>query len=509
MGGTTVSTVEALEVDRTGDELVRREYAWAPVSAAATALGALLVVTANGYGYHRDELYFRMLASHPAWGYVDQPPMTPMLVRASTGLFGDSLFALRVPAMICAVLTVFLVAALARELGGGRTAQTLAAIGVCPVFVLLAGHVLLTASPDMVFWVLTILFATRALLRSEPRWWIAAGVVTGAALYNKQLIVLLLISLAAGLAIAGPRRELRSPWLWSGAALALVIAAPTIIWQATHGWPEVRMAGVIATDKGPSDRVTFIPFQLLLVAGAPHWITGIRALFRAERFRPVRAIAWAYPAAAVIVLVTGGQLYYTFGLLAFAYAAGCVTAERRYAAGTARLRGTVGWMALAYAIALPIALPLVPLSHLGQTVVPALNQAARDQVGWPEYVREVADVYAAIPAGERAHTAVIAGNYGEAGAIARFGPADGLPTVVYSGQNQLWYYGPPPAADTTVLFVGIDPVYLASAYGDCAKAATLDNHAGVSNEEQGRPILVCRDPLAPWSVIWPARQHYS
>jgi len=138
-------------------------YAWRPVAAVAIVVGALLAVTANGYGYHRDELYFRMLAAHPAWGYVDEPPMTPMLVRGSTALFGDSLWALRVPAILFAVATVMLVALLCRELGGHRLAQVLAAFGGAGVFPLIAGHVFLTATPDLAIWVLVVLFALHLL----------------------------------------------------------------------------------------------------------------------------------------------------------------------------------------------------------------------------------------------------------------------------------------------------------------------------------------------------------
>jgi hypothetical protein len=231
----------------------------------AAAVAAVLGATANGYGYHRDELYFRMLAAHPAWGYVDEPPMTPMLVRASTALFGDSLWALRVPAIVFAAATVMLVALLCRELGGGRFAQVLAAFGGAGAFPLIAGHVFLTATPDLVVWVLVVLFACRALLRAEPRWWLATGLTVGVGLYNKQLIVLLLIGLVVGLALAGPSRSLTSPWLWAGAGIAVLIAVPTLIYQATNGWPELHMAHAISVDKGGDDRVTYVPFQLILL----------------------------------------------------------------------------------------------------------------------------------------------------------------------------------------------------------------------------------------------------
>src|SRR3954463_8758776 len=195
---------------------------------------ALLAATIERYGYHRDELYFRVLAGHPAWGYVDQPPLTPMLGKLGIAAFGDPLWSIRIPSILCALAILLLVVLLTREFGGGTGAQVLAAAGACCSLVLVAGHVLSTATVDLVVWLLVILFAIRALLRGQPRWWLAAGVSAGLGMYNKQLVVLLLIGILAGLLIAGPRTELRSPWLWSAAAIALVLAAPNLVYQIAH-----------------------------------------------------------------------------------------------------------------------------------------------------------------------------------------------------------------------------------------------------------------------------------
>jgi hypothetical protein len=485
-------------------------FAWRPVGIVTAAVLLLLALTANQYGYHRDELYFRVLGQHPAWGYVDQPPLTPLLARASTALFGDNLVALRLPAILCAALTVVITALLARELGGGTTAQALAAAGISSTFVLLAGHVLLTASPDMVVWTLVILFASRALLRGEPLYWLAAGLTVGLGLYNKQLIVLLLIGLLAGLLIAGPRRELRSPWLWAGVAIALVVGLPNLIYQATHGWPQVTMSRAIAANKGHDDRVFFVPLQLVLLGWpvAPIWIAGLVRLLRDAVWAPVRAFAWAYPVVCVIVLVTGGQGYYTFGLLAFLYAAGCVVTARWVAGRTWRWGWTVAALAVSAAGALVIGLPLIPVTSLGSTPVPAINQTARDSVGWPTYVRQVADAVAALPPADRAQAVLLTGNYGEHGALARYGARYHLPAV-YSGQNQLYYLGPPPDSATVVVTVGLGLSNVEQWFASCNQVGTLDNGVGVDNEEQGNPIVVCRQPKRPWRDLWPNFQQYD
>src|SRR3954468_9300380 len=264
--------------------------AWPPVAVVSGVMVALLAATIERYGYHRDELYFRVLAGHPAWGYVDQPPLTPMLAKLSIAVFGDHLWSIRIPSILCAVAILLLVVLLTREFDGGTGAQVLAAAGACCSLVLVAGHLLSTATVDLVVWLLVILFAVRALLRGQPRWWLAAGIGAGLGTYNKQLVVLLLIGLLAGLLIAGPRGELRSPWLWAGAGIALLLAVPNLLYQITHDWPQAKMAAAVSENKGSDDRITLLPFQLILLGPplVPIWIAGWIGLFRAPRWRPVR-----------------------------------------------------------------------------------------------------------------------------------------------------------------------------------------------------------------------------
>ena len=485
-------------------------FAAFPVAAVTVLCVALLAATSGQYGYHRDELYFRILGRHLSWGYVDEPPLTPLLGRASTALFGDNLVAFRLPALLCAAATLVVAAVIVRELGGGRAAQVLATAGLATTGVVLLGHTLATATVDVVFWLLVILFASRALLRGRPRWWLAAGLAAGLGSYNKQLVALLLIGLVAGLLIGGPRRELRSPWLWAGMAIALVVAVPNIVYQITHGWPQLEMARAIARNKGDDDRVTFVPLQLALLGlpSAAIWIIGLVRVLRDQAWRPVRALAWAYLVACALTLVSGGQPYYPLGLLIFLYAAGTVVVARWAGRRRARWAWPVAALVLSGATTLVVALPLIPLSSLGSTGVPAASSVVGDQVGWPVYVREVAEVVDGLPAADRAHAVLLTANYGEAGALDRYGPRYHLPAA-YSGHNELYHYGPPPESTTVAVVVGVDPAALATAFATCAKMGELDNRAGVDNEEQGVAIRVCRGPRETWAALWTRAQHYD
>jgi hypothetical protein len=475
-----------------------------PVFSAAAALTLTLAVLAGQYGYHRDELYFRMLP--PAWGYVDQPPLTPLLARVFSQFVADEVWAIRIPAISFAVVSVLVVALITREVGGGRLAQGLSAWGYSFASITLTmGHVLLTASLDLLVWPAVILLIIRALLRNQPRWWLLAGVVVGISMYNKFLIVMLLISLAAGLLVLGPRRILRSKWVAGAILLALTIGAPNLIYQTTNGWPQLAMGAALGAKNGGSVRIIMWPFLLLMLGPplVPFWIAGITALIRKRQWRPIRSLVVAFAVLLALVCISGGQFYYPYGLLAALYAIGCVPAAAWAARSRPRRVLVIAAIALNSAVCAMISLPIVPIGILGATVIPDINAATPDQVGWPTYVRQIDNVVN--ETGDAKDLVILTSNYGEAGALARFGQP-GQPAV-YSGHNALYTLGPPPNNATTALVVGGMLPTVAPYFKSCTVMSHLRNAVGVDNEEQGQPIALCHTPLVSWNTIWPALRH--
>lgn len=475
------------------------------VLSAALTLAVMLTALSGRYGYHRDELYFRML--RPAWGYVDQPPFTPWLARLTTGLADDA-WALRVPATVLAASSVVVVALVTRELGGGRVAQALCAWGYASAAIpLIFGHVLLTSTVDLVVWPAITLMVLRAVLR-EPRWWVAAGTLAGISTVNKLLVAMLLVSLLAGLLIAGPRRSLWSWWFAVGAAAAAVLSLPALAYQVTNGWPQLDMANALSDNNAGEVRALMWPFLILMLGPplVPIWVAGGMQLLRRPEWRPARFVVPAFVVLLALTFAGGGQIYYPVGLLVVLFAAGCVPTAEMMSRSTRRRRAEVVGVALNAVASALVALPLLPLAALGRTPVPAVNQAARDQVGWPLYVRQVADVVRSLPPDERARVVVIASNYGEAGAVARYGPALGI-TSVASGHNALYdQTRPPDTADVAVVVGGQLPT-VRDLFATCQVGARLDNGLGVDNEEQGQPVAVCRGPVAPWHALWPRFRH--
>ncbi|HKP89170.1 MAG TPA: glycosyltransferase family 39 protein, partial [Thermoleophilaceae bacterium] len=298
----------------------------------AGAVALLLVAFASGYGYHRDELYFLAAGRHLAWGYADQGPFTPLIARAMSELAPDSLTVLRLPSALAAGGTVLLTSLMVRELGGGRRAEWLAAAvaGVSSI-VLFTGHLLSTSTFDLLCWTAVTWLAVRAVRRRDDRLWVPAGLVLGLGLLNKPLPAFLALGMLAGVVVAGPRRLLRSGYVWAGAALALALWAPWLVWQARHGWPQMDVSRAIASGGSKSSEPWWavIPFQVLLVSPllAPVWIAGLVRLLRDPSVRDLRFLAYAWIVLAVVFMATGGKPYYLAGLLPVLVAAGSVSVD--------------------------------------------------------------------------------------------------------------------------------------------------------------------------------------
>src|SRR6185369_10501703 len=194
------------------------------------------------------------------------------------------------PSAIAGGVTVLLAGMTAREMGGGRRAQLIAAACTAvSATTLVTGHFVSTTTYDVMFSAALTWLLARSVRTGESWLLLPAGLALGLGLLNKPLIGVLAAALLVGIALAGPRRLLRSGWLWAGAAVVAVCGAPYLVWQALNGWPELHMAGSIAGGDAQGGRIGFIPFQLLLVSPvlAPVWIAGLVRVFRAGPAVPV------------------------------------------------------------------------------------------------------------------------------------------------------------------------------------------------------------------------------
>ncbi len=501
-------------------------FALGPVAAASAGTVALLLAVSTRYGYHRDELYFLACARHMAWGFVDQPPLSIAFVWLSHALFGDSLVGLRLFPALADGGTVLLAGLVARELGGDRFAQSLAALAVGVSAFLVAGHLAGPTIYDLLGWAAVSLVVIRILRTGNERLWLAVGLVVGLGLLAKETILLLIAGLAVGFVANRQGRFLRSPWLWAGAGLALLMWSPNLIWEAAHGWPTSEMSRNLQREhSGLGYSLTFTPIQILLPGWwtAPVWMAGLWALWRQPRFRVYRAFAIAYALLfGVLIVVLGDRPYYLAGLYVVLLAAGAVVAGQ-VVAGARRFfserpprrrliwrsrRAALGFVLILGLVDLPLALPILPARILHTVPLQNINYNLGETIGWPELAATVTRVYRSLPPDERAHAVILGSNYGEAGAIDRYGPDLGLPHA-FSGHNSYWWWGPPPGATRSAVAIGFQRADLTWAFGSVVLAATIRNRPGVQNDEEGASVWICTDPRAPWSILWPDFKHYG
>jgi hypothetical protein len=360
-----------------------------------------------------------------------------------------------------------------------------------------------------VFWAATLLLVMKLLASQDPRWWVAIGGCAGLASEAKWNIAFLLAALAAGFALTDARRLLRSRYLLIGGLITAALAAPDVIWQAAHGWPDLEVFRALQAEAG-HNRLVYWPAQILYtgVALTPLWAAGAVWSLRSAAARPFRPVAIACVAVIALQFVLGGKPYYPGAAFTFLLAAGCVPLERRLAGRRAPAFWAGAAMVAGAVLAAPVALPVLPARALHTVPLQKINYDLGEEISWPSQVALVAREYQALPAAQRGRTAILAGNYGEAGAIERYGPGDGLPQA-YSGANNFWLWGPPPAADTAAIAVNVDPGLLRREFTHVRQVATFWNGLGVDDDEQGVPVYLATGLKTTWATAWPAFRAYG
>ena len=462
-----------------------------------------LLAVAGAYGFHGDEMYFVVAGQHPAFGYVDQPPLTPLLSAASVALLGVSPTAVRVLPAIEMGLIVVLTALIARDLGGSRRAQALAAITAALSGYLGAGHLDTTTDPDLLAWAVIVWLLVKLLAGGDRRLWLALGVTTGIGLQNKDTLLFLGAGLAVGLVLTRRWDVIRSPWAWAALGIALLIWAPNLVWQATNGWPQLTMAQAIS-GYADDNRAQMVPLLWLFTGPLlfPVSVAGLVWVLVSTSAAKWRALGIAALVALALVFVSGGKAYYVLGSVPLFMAAGALVVDRWLARGHFRIKAAGLAVAAVVSVSLIalLTLPILPLDRYAASGLPAAVPDTANEVGWPAFVSTVEAVVATLPADKRDHAVILTNSYSEASPLVLLGR--GLPPV-YSGHNSYWSWGPPPADRTTVVHVGDwRPEDWSQFFSDCRDVAHIDNGLGIENGEQGKAVSVCTGLQRPWTEMW-------
>ena len=479
------------------------------------------------YGYFRDELYYAACGQYPAWGYVDHAPLVAWIAHATRATLGDSLFALRFLPALSAAAKVLLAGWMAREMGGEKFAQILAAVTtlVAPIYLTFDNFLSMNAF-EPVFWMASAAIVLRILNGGDRRLWFWFGVVAGLGLLNKHSMLFFGSGLVVGLLLTPARREFGSKWAWIGAAVALAIFLPNLLWEWREGWPTIALLRHVVGGKyanvSPWDYI-WQQTLLTLPLSAPIWIGGLWFLFKDAHGRRYAVLGWAYVVVLAEMLALHGKIYYLAPAYIMLLAAGSVWLESiTRAARWGWIRpATITVLVIAGIIAAPLAMPILPVDqliryarfwdveaiHVENVPQDELPQLFGDMFGWEEQVAAVAHAYSQLGPEERSQAVILAYNYGEAGAIDYLGGGYRLPKAV-SGHNQYGFWGPRRDSAPVVIAIGFSEETLLQLFEDVQAAAQV-NPTHALPEERHLTVFLCRKPKQSLAEAWPRLKYLN
>ena len=478
------------------------------------------------YGYFIDELYYLACSRHLAWGYVDQPPLIAWITWLARSVLGESLPAIRFLPAVAGAGEVALAALIARELGGKRFAQGLAALATLAApGILVVDNLLSMNAFEPLFWMGCAWLLIRIVKTGNQSLWLWFGILAGFGLENKYSMLIFGASIVFGLLLTPQRRVLASPWLWVGGALAFLIFLPNLLWNIQHHFPFLELEANIR-HSGRDVRLTALQFfvQEILTMHPltlPLWLAGLWYYFVPASGKPFRALGWAWVFTATVIVTLSPRVYYLYPAFPILFAAGAVIWEVwlsrqplwRKLIWPSLLAATAAVLMpitipvlppetyLRYAEALHLALPRIENHRLGP-----LPQIFADQFGWEGMAATVARVYNNLPPDVRSKTAIFGKNYGQAGAIDLFGPKYGLPPAI-SGHQTYFLWGPRGYTGESMIVMAGRQRDLESRFASVEKVASVYNRYSIPYEHFD--VFYCRGLKRPLKEIWPQVKNWD
>ncbi|UCF04724.1 MAG: glycosyltransferase family 39 protein [bacterium] len=483
------------------------------------------ILTNGRFGIFRDEYYYLACAGRPAWGYVDQPPLSIWLLSVWKSVFGDSVHSIRVLPALCGSGLIVLTGATAARLGGGRWAQLLAALAAAigAAGLVICGFYSMNCY-DLLFWLGAYYILIRIARTGDGKYWLWMGIVLGLGLFNKIGLLVFGLTLVIGLLVTRHRRHFADRYLYLGGLIAIVFLIPYALWNAANDWAALEFiknakAGKIAS----FSPIEFLSENMLEAnpVTLPLWIGGLAWLFLARRARRYLLVALMFVATFVILIVQKSKPYYFAASFPVLMAAGGVAWEQWT---NGRRWKWVRWALCIILIAggvvlSPMAVPLlspedtvaygrrmgiVPAAQeVGHTS--ALPQYFSDRLGWENLARVVSEAYRDLPAGERERCFVLGLNYGHAGSLEYWSRKYELPPV-YCMHNNYWLWGPPPGNSEIIIVIRGGRKNLEKLFDEVIEAGVAESPYAM---ESHMTVWICRGLRRPIKDIWKKNKSYG
>ncbi len=483
----------------------------------------LHLVMSYNLEFHRDELLYFSLGLHPGFGYATVPPLIGWIAWLMQNIFGYSLFAVRIFPALVGGLMVFLMSALAKELGGSNFSRILAAIGM-----LISGFGLRTfilyqpVHIDLMFWTLSFYLVIKYINTQSDRYLILFGIAAGAALLNKYLIGLLFFSFLITIPFTQYRNIFRNRKFWIGILAGTIIFLPNLIWQLANGLPVINHFSELArTQLVNVDKAGFLMDQLFNpMAASVLTVAGIIFLFINRNVKKFRFLGIIVILIIIVLMFLQGKSYYTQGLFPLLIAAGSVSWEKLLKKLWARILFTVILILLTIPV-LPIGIPVYKTEKLiryfknleikyGMTIarrfedgsIHSLPQDYADMLGWEELTAITSKAWQMVD--DKKAGMIYCGNYGQAGAITIIGKKYGLPEAVSFNESFIYWFPQQFNPDIKSF------IYINDELGDDVNALfrKITNVGSITNpdaREYGTTVYLCEDPVMSFNKFWSER----
>jgi hypothetical protein len=473
--------------------------------------------------YHRDELLYFSLGQHPAFGYASVPPLIGWISWLMQNIFGSNLFAVRIfPALLGGIM-IFIVASIARELGGTRYSSILAVTGLSvSIFFMRTYFLFMPVHIEVFLWTLCIWLIIKFINTGKDRFLIFLGIAAGFALLNKYLSGLLFTGLLVIIPFTKFRNVFRNRSFWMGIIAGGLIFLPNLIWQAAKGFPVFNhMSELYDTQLVHMDAGTFLTEQILSpFAGSILVIGGLIFLLFSPRMKNLRFLGFLFILIVTALLFMKGKSYYTLGIYPMMIAAGGVAFETW-------LRGLIPRIALPFFLIL-ITIPNVPFGlpvwdkeglkvyfkvldekygiDLGRrfedNTIHTLPQDYADMIGWEELTAIADSAYNMI--GEKETSFIYCENYGQAGAITVIGKKYGLPEAVSFNESfRYWFPREFPAEIKSAVYINDEPGEDVKAL--FARITLVGRISDPDAREYGTGVFLCEEPVTSLNVFWEER----
>lgn len=510
------------------DRIIKHDLFVPVLLACGLFLYQILTAFYSSYGFFIDEFYYIACSKHLAFGYIDHPPLSIVLLAVSRWLLGDSLVAIRIFPALAASATVLLTGILARELGGSRLAMMLASLAALaqPVLLIMGSFYSMNAFEPLI-WAATMFCIVRMVKKNDARYWLAIGVLLGVGLEVKHTMIIYTIALGAGLLMTSLRRMFMNKWFWWGMAVCFILVLPNILWQILNGIPSLEFYRNAMVNKNiprgffgiVADQILFAnPFSVFL------WITGLWYFFFHKDGSTYRFFGWSYLLLFIVMVVSqSSRPDRIAAIYPVLFAGGAVVLDTITKRGIRQITFGISAAILSFGFVLfaPVTTPLLSppalrqyLSAIGFSfsveqgkMNDPIPQWLADRLGWEELAANVCNVFYSLPERERVNTIIIARNYGDAGACEMYGKKLGLPPV-YCIHNSYHTWGPPPDSVKTYIFVHFRRRDLENRFESIEEAA-IQPCADCSGPQQRVPIYVARNPNFSIEKEWPGFKIYN